>query len=132
MRIIVDTSVIIAVLMNEKHAAELKEITRKAELIAPPSLHWEIGNAFSAMLRRGRINLNQAKQALNLYSKIPIKLHPVQLERVLDLANKYNLYAYDVYFIVCAQNLRVPIISLDKKLIEIGKKLDLNIIEVLK
>ena len=132
MRIIVDTSVIIAVLMNEKHAAELKEITRKAELIAPPSLHWEIGNAFSAMLRRGRINLNQAKQALNLYSKIPIKLHPVQLERVLDLANKYNLYAYDAYFIVCAQNLRVPIISLDKKLIEIGKKLDLNIIEVLK
>jgi hypothetical protein len=32
----------------------LIEMTKSAELIAPSSLHWEVGNVFSAMFRRNR------------------------------------------------------------------------------
>lgn len=130
MRIVVDTSVIIAVITNEAHKTRLIEITKNVELIAPPSLHWEIGNAFSAMLRRGRITLQQAKSALNAYRKIPLKLHEVPLEAVLELSNKYNLYAYDGYFLLCARNLRIPLLSLDKQMIEQAKKMKIKILEV--
>jgi uncharacterized protein with PIN domain len=49
MNIVVDTSVIIAVITNEPHKPQLIDITREVDLLAPLSLHWEIGNAFSAM-----------------------------------------------------------------------------------
>lgn len=130
MRIVVDTSVIIAVITNELHKKHIIEITKNAELIAPPSMHWEIGNAFSAMFRRSRISLEQAKLALSEYKKIPIKSHDVSLDSVLEISKKYNLYAYDVYFLLCAKNLKVPLLSLDKQMIENGKIMGLNTIEV--
>ncbi len=130
MRIVVDTSVIIAVITNEIHKKRLVEITKNAELIAPPSLHWEIGNAFSVMFRRERISLEQAKLALNEYKKIPIKSHDVRLDSVLELSRKYNLYAYDVYFLLCAKNLKVPLLSLDQQMVENGRKMKINILEV--
>ncbi len=130
MRIVVDTSVIIAVITNEIHKKRLVEITKNAELIAPPSLHWEIGNAFSTMLRRERISLEQAKLALNEYKKIPIKHHDIRLDSVLELSKKYNLYAYEVYFLLCAKNLKVPLLSLDKQMVEKGRKMKINILEV--
>jgi predicted nucleic acid-binding protein len=130
MRIVVDTSVIIAVITNELHKKHIIEITKNAELIAPPSMHWEIGNAFSAMFRRSRISLEQAKLALSEYKKIPIKSHDVSLDSVLEISKKYNLYAYDVYFLLCAKNLKVPLLSLDKQMIENGEIMGLNTIEV--
>ncbi len=130
MRIVVDTSVIVAVITNELHKSHLIELTKNAELIAPPSLHWEIGNAFSAMFRRNRITLEQAKLALNAYRKIPIKAHDVNLDSVLELSDKYNLYAYDVYFLLCAKNLKVPLLSIDKHMIENGRKMKIKILEV--
>ena len=130
MKIVIDTSVIIAVITNEVHKKILVEITKNTELIAPPSLHWEVGNAFSAMFRRGRITLEQAKSALNEYRKIPIKLHTIELDSALEMSKKYDLYAYDVYFLLCAKNLRSPLLSLDKKMIDIAKKIKINVIEV--
>ena len=55
MKIVIDTSVIIAVITNEPHRESLLQATLGAELLAPPSVHWEIGNAFSAMLKRNKI-----------------------------------------------------------------------------
>ncbi len=52
MDIVLDTSVIIAVIANEPEKRVLIRLTKGAELIAPQSVHWEIGNAFSAMLKR--------------------------------------------------------------------------------
>jgi len=57
MNLVVDTSVIIAVITNEEHKRQLINLSKGADLIAPPSLHWEIGNAFSAMFKRKRISL---------------------------------------------------------------------------
>jgi predicted nucleic acid-binding protein len=69
----VDTSVIVAVIANEPEKAALVELTRGSELIAPSSVHWEIGNAFSAMLKRKRITPDEAFKALEIYARIPIR-----------------------------------------------------------
>lgn len=70
MAIVVDTSVILAVVLNEPSKAELIRLTIGAELIAPLSLHWEIGNALSAMLKRNRVSLDEGRRALEEYRKI--------------------------------------------------------------
>ena len=46
MEVTVDASVLIAVIANEAQKSSLIELTCEADLIAPSSIHWEIGNAF--------------------------------------------------------------------------------------
>jgi len=130
LNIIVDTSVIIAVITNEKNKKKIIELTTGANLFAPASLHWEIGNAFSAMFKRNKINLKQAKVALKYYSEIPIRFSDLDLEHVLDIAIKHNIYAYDAYFIIAAKELNAPLLSLDRSLIEVAKSEGLKVIEV--
>ena len=49
--LVADTSTIIAVIGNEPEKPLLIAKTQGYDLIAPQSLHWEIGNAFSAMIK---------------------------------------------------------------------------------
>jgi len=130
MGLIVDTSVIISVITNEAHKTKLIKATKGEELIAPISLHWEIANAFSAMFKRNRITLEQAKQAMEYYSQIKIRFVEVDFKDALDIAFKYNIYAYDAYFIVCAKQYKSKLISLDERLIQIAKQNKITIIEV--
>jgi len=93
MLIVVDTSVIIAVITNEKHKNELIEQTIGTNLISPPSLHWEICHAFSAMFKRNKITLNQAKSAINYYLKIPIRFIDIDLKNVLNISKENNIFS---------------------------------------
>lgn len=66
MKLVVDTSVIVAVIANEPLKAALVNRTQNADLFAPRSMDYEIGNAFSAMFKRNRIRLEQAKRAIEI------------------------------------------------------------------
>lgn len=130
MKIVIDTSVIIAVLTNEKHKQRLVELTKGADLIAPASLHWEVGNAFSAMLKKKRITLEQAGMALAACAEIAIRFYEVDLMEALSLCVKSNLYAYDTYFIACALRLKSRLLSLDDTLLSAAEKSGASIIKV--
>jgi len=132
MKIVVDTSVIISVIANEEHKEKLIELTYNADLFAPSSLHWEIGNAFSAMLKRERISLEEAKSAINYYKDIPIRFFDINLESALELSNQYSIYAYDSYFLICAIQNNSPLLTLDMGLIKIAKNIGIRTIEVKK
>ncbi len=132
MDIVVDTSVIIAVIANEPEKEALVEVTTGADLIAPHSVHWEIGNAFSAMLRRERIKVEQAIQAVKLYQQIPIRFVDVELEETLKIADALGIYAYDAYLIRCALKYKSPLISLDRSLVNAAKEMKARVIEVVK
>jgi len=63
----------------------LLERTQGAELLSAPSLSWEIGNARTALFKRRRIDLVQAKSALESFAQIPIlSLDRRQLDVVRD------------------------------------------------
>ena len=116
MELVIDTSVIIAVLTSEPERAALVERTRGVDLVAPASVHWEVGNAFAAMLKRRRIKLAEIAQALDAYERIPLRLLPVELTAALKLAAEHNLYAYDAYVISCANSQRCELLTLDRGL----------------
>ena len=130
MDIVVDASVIIAVIANEPEKAKLIGLTSGADLIAPSSIHWEIGNAFSAMLRRGRITLHQALQAMAVYYRIPVRFTAVELEESLRIAAELNVYAYDAYLIRCALKYGAPLLSLDQNLTRVARAKGAEVIEV--
>lgn len=130
MKIVVDTSVVIAVIAGEAEKARLIELTKDATVIAPPSIDWEIGNAFSAMLKRSRINLEQAVEAIDLYREIAVETVENNLKDAVRLAGKYNIYAYDAYILQCAIEHNLPLISLDGDMINIAKKEGIQVIEV--
>ena len=128
----VDTSVIIAVIANEPEKEALIELTTGAGLIAPHSVHWEIGNAFSAMLRHERISVTEAIQAIKLYQQIPIRFVEVELEESLKIAESLGIYAYDAYLIRCALKYKAPLISLDRNLVRAAKEMTARVVEVVK
>lgn len=130
MDITIDTSVLLAVLLNEKHKSAIIKATKGYDLQAPISLDAEVGNALSAMFKRDRISLEKAEQVLAQFSDIPIRRTKLRLTEATRLAHTYNIYAYDAYILDCALQYRSPLLSLDNQLIEIGKKLELSLIEV--
>lgn len=130
MNIVIDTSAIIAVIANEPERATLIQKTQGATLIAPKSVEWEIGNAFSAMLKRKRIVLEQAIASISVYKQIPIRFVDVELDEALKLAGDLNIYAYDAYLIRCALKYKYPLLTLDNGLRVAAEKMDISIIEV--
>jgi predicted nucleic acid-binding protein len=114
--ITIDTSALIAVVGNEKSKAKLIELTVGCSLCAPASVHWEVGNAFSAMFKRGSITLDSAKAAIAAYQEIPIRYVDVSLEKALELSSKLNIYAYDAYLVQCALQTGTVLLTLDRSL----------------
>jgi predicted nucleic acid-binding protein len=108
-QIAIDTSAVLAVVLNEPHRKQLVEMTRKSDLIAPESLNLEVANAFSAMFKRKRISLKVAILAVREYQTIPIRLFAVDLEAALELSAALNIYAFDAFVIACALRQGCPI-----------------------
>jgi len=130
MEIVIDTSALLAVVAMEPERAELIRVTRGAVLVAPSSVHWEIGNALSAMFKRKAIELDEALKVLDGYAAIPLRLVDPSLRQAVQLCRELNVYAYDAYVIACAINQRAPILSLDNVLNERARSLKLDVIEV--
>jgi len=128
--LVADTSTVIAVIANEPEKPLLIAKTQGYELFVPRSLYWEIGNAFSAMIKRGRITLEQAKAAIEIYEKIPLNLIDVDLKQALEIVDKHNIYAYDAYMIACALNRGCPLLTLDGGLSYAAKAAGVEVWEV--
>jgi predicted nucleic acid-binding protein len=130
MRIVVDTSTVIAVVVGEAEKAKLIELTKDATIVAPPSIDWEVGNAFTAMLKRSRITLEQAIEAIGVYQEISLEIVEIDLKEAVRLAGKHNIYAYDAYILQCAIEHDLPLISLDQDMINVAKQEGVQVFEV--
>ena len=130
MEVVVDASVLIAVIVNETEKERLVAVTQEAELIAPMSVHWEIGNAFSSLLKRGRVTLEHALQAIDIYLEIPVRFVEVELANSLELAGALGIYAYDAYLLRCAEKYRLPLLTVDNRLLQAAKDKGISVLEV--
>ena len=130
MELVTDTSVILAVLLNESEKRQIIKATRGYELVGPPVIPWEIGNAFSAMFKRRKLSVENATKALAAFKQLPIRYLEVDNRAAVQTANSLDIYAYDAYFLECARTAGVPIISLDKALANKAKEYGLSVLEI--
>lgn len=105
-------------------------MTSEAELIAPLSVHWEIRNAFSSLLKRKRVTLEEALQAIEIYLQIPVRFVEVELTESLEIAQELGLYANDAYLLRCAAKYRVPLLTLDGRLAQAAREKKVQVLEV--
>lgn len=126
----IDTSALLAVLMNEDHKSKVIKLTVNCELQAPAIIDGEVGNTLSAMFKRNRLNISKAKDIIKQFEMIPIRRTEIRIQDSLEIASNYNLYAYDCYFLDCSLQYRSPLLSLDSKMVEIAKQLKIETLEI--
>ncbi|HEY9159963.1 MAG TPA: type II toxin-antitoxin system VapC family toxin [Desulfomonilia bacterium] len=130
MKIVADASAIIAVILNEAEKEHIIRLTENASIYAPLSVHWEIGNAFSSMLKRKLIDIKKTAYAFEEYKQIPIHYIDVDLVKSLKIADDLGIYAYDAYLLCCAKDNRMPLLSLDKKLIKAAASISISTLDI--
>ena len=128
--IVIDTSAVVAVITDAREKADLIEATEGAALVAPSSVHWEVGNAFSAMMRRGRLTPELAARAIEIYDSIPIRFIDIDLMASLMIASEHRIYAYDAYLIECSRARRAPLLTLDRTLARVAASMKIDVVEV--
>ena len=129
MSIISDTNIFLAVILNEPEKDRIIQITSGIDLSAPEILPYEIGNALSAMLKRGQLGDKEALAAQKATNKIPVRLLAVDIQEALKLAIEFNIYAYDAYFLQCAMALSSPLITLDNRMKKVASELGIEVLE---
>ncbi|MFV9691054.1 MAG: type II toxin-antitoxin system VapC family toxin, partial [Desulfobacteria bacterium] len=60
---------------------------------------------------------------------IPVDLRRINIKSALKIATEFNIYAYDAYFLECADNLRSPLLTLDRGMKGIAKEMGIAILE---
>ena len=130
MKIVADTNTFLAVALDEPEKAGLIEATDGHELVAPAVLPYEIGNALSALARRKIISERQLATAWDAAIAIPVELATVDARTALLLAGHFGIYAYDAYFLQCAQETKCPLLTLDRGLKRVAEELSIKLVEL--
>jgi predicted nucleic acid-binding protein len=129
MDIIADTNIFLAVALDEPEKNNIIKLTSGSEIFSPEILPYEIGNALSAMVKRKRITKKEALSAQNRANSIPVRLVNIDTYQALKLAIKYNIYAYDAYFLQGAKTFFHPLITLDKRMKQAANELNIELLE---
>jgi predicted nucleic acid-binding protein len=129
MDVVIDTSALIAVIVDEPERNRIVELTTGNTLIGPGSIPWEISNAFSAMFKQNRLTLDEAQKGLVIFDGIPLRYIKPDFVNALKISKRANLYAYDAYFLDCAKRHKAPLLTLDRKLKIAAQNLNLETME---
>ncbi|MBO6585073.1 MAG: type II toxin-antitoxin system VapC family toxin [Gracilimonas sp.] len=130
MDIVIDTSAVLAVLLNEASRNSILSNSKGMDLIAPISIDAEIGNAISSMFKRNRLVFDEALKVLSQYHLIPIRKTSLDLKESISLSKELNIYAYDAYMLYCCIKYNSPLLSLDTTLLNHAKNKGIKTIEV--
>jgi predicted nucleic acid-binding protein len=129
-KLIVDTSIIIALISSDEERSIIMQAIANYKMVCSISVYAEVGNAISAMFKRGRITLIQAHEMLNSFKQLQFETYDINLPMAIEISYQYKIYAYDAYVLECAKRLNLPLVTLDKLMIEKAKELNITTIEV--
>jgi len=114
MDVLLDASAIMAVILNEPNKEKVIELTENALILSSEVISFEIGNALINLNRKHRLTEDQLLEAYKMYKSIPMRIIQVDIEKALRIACKFNIYAYDAYYLEIANRLRLPLITFDE------------------
>lgn len=113
--LVVDSSVICAVVFDEPSRAEaMKQLSGRA-LHAPYLLDHEVASVAAKKLRAGW-PAESIAAAVHSYVQYGMRMHRTDLVVQLEIAEHYALSAYDAAYLCVAASLRAPLATFDKKL----------------
>ena len=128
--LVIDTSAVLAVLLDEPTRPVLITATEACGLVGAPSLPCEVGNALVAGFRRRRLAAEAVLGAWSSYQKVRVRLADIDVRNALEIAVELGLYAYDAYVLETARAERLPLLTLDGGLARAADRLGLKLVEV--
>ena len=128
--IVIDTSAILAVLLDEPEKKAVVGATMGSIVCAPASLRWEVGNAATAGVKRRRLSMERARQLVTDFEQVTIRELAIDIRRAVDLGLELGIYAYDAYILEAARSSGFPLLSLDGPIRRNAKRLGLSQVEL--
>ena len=131
MKIAIDTSAILGILLDEDSNKSIVKMTIGFDIVSAATLPYEVGNALVSNLRKKRITEPQALLASKNFEKMNIRLIGIDMQDSILMASKLGIYAYDSYMLSVALKLKIPLITLDKLMIESARVSGIKVVEVI-
>ena len=113
--VVVDCSVVAALLWAEPAAADARARLSVRSLHAPGLLPYELANVARNKVRAG-VPPAIAREGLTAFDDSRITLHEPEPALVFDTATRHGLSAYDAAYLVLAAALQAPLITFDRRL----------------
>lgn len=100
----------------EPGAEAVAERLRGGDLAALALLPYEVANVAAAKLRRRLVREAHAEAAIALLGQLEVTLYQVAAPKLLQVAGRTGLTAYDAAYLSVARALRADLVTLDVKL----------------
>jgi len=123
-----DACAIMAVIVKEPERDLVIQLTQDAVMVSPNMVSYEIANALTKMMKKKLIEKERMINAYIFFKKIPIKTIESDIEKALEIAWDYKIYAYDACYLEAAIRLHLPLLTFDDNMIKVGKELGIKII----
>lgn len=111
--LVLDCSILAGLVFQEPWLDEAQQRIAGHSLHAPHLLHAEITNVAIKKMRRGE---SHAADGLARAAQMAIDLYPIEVAPVAELAQRYQLSAYDAAYLWLAADLKAPLATFDQKL----------------
>jgi predicted nucleic acid-binding protein len=131
---VVDNSVVMSWYFKDetnKYADTVLDKLTGATAVVPSIWPLEVVNVLIVAERQKRLSESDSIRFLTLLSQLPIVVEyerPELMKELLALARAYNLSSYDASYLYLAMRKGLPIATLDNKLIEAAKSIEVPIL----
>lgn len=132
---VVDNSVVMSWYFKDetnKYADTVLDKLTGAIAVVPSIWPFEVVNVLIVAERQIRLSESDSIRFLTLLSQLPIVVEyerPEMMKELLALARAYNLSSYDASYLYLAMRKGLPIATLDNKLIEAARRIEVPILE---
>ena len=130
MDVLVDASAIMAVILNEPNRDKVIQLTENAVLLTPEVISFEIGNALINLYKRHKITEGELVEAYRVYTTLPMRIIKVDIERSLKIACRYQIYAYDAYYLEIAYRYKIPLVTFDSLMRRVALSLKIDVTDI--
>lgn len=117
--IVVDTNVIGYLFLSSEQSFLAERAFQKDHEWAAPNL-WrsEFRSVLTSYMRKDILDLKQAQRIMNsAWNLLRDREYEVSSYEILRLASKSNCSAYDCEFVAAANDLKVPLLTVDKQIL---------------
>jgi predicted nucleic acid-binding protein len=124
--LVIDASVAVKWVLPEDGAARAAALREQPdELIAPTLIAAEIGSALRRRTLAKELTSREALTAAEIATGLINRMVPIPelAARALEFAIELRHPIYDCFYLALAERERAPLISADKKLLAVGKRL---------
>lgn len=122
---VIDSSFILAHLFPDEKSQKVQKLFNRLKqesitLFAPYILPFEVFNGIQTAIIRKRVTPQLAKKLQEQFIRVVIRFKEVDLIEASSIAQKYLLTIYDSSYVYLAENLKIPLLTLDEKLIKLA------------